>query len=365
MADLFKGSRGNTIRLGRQIGKGGEGAVFELQGQRDLAVKVYWPNRAASRRDKVTAMVAAGWSGSNSIVAYPADSVHTQAGLFAGFTMRRIFGHKPIHLLYSPASRKVEFRQANFLFMVRAALNTARAAASVHASGCVIGDINHSGFLVSQQATVAVIDSDSYQVGAAGRRYPCRVGTPEYTPPELQSANFEQVVRTPNHDHFGLAVLIFQLLFMGRHPYAGRFTGAGEMPIQRAIAEFRFAYSAQRAQLEPPVHAPQLSDFSSAIANAFEAAFGRVGVHRRPTPDQWIAILGDLERSAQRCSSNRSHHHVQRRPCVWCRIERAAPGFVAFPAGNVRRGRVGPVASPGRYSMQRVMQNIRTLWCHF
>jgi DNA-binding helix-hairpin-helix protein with protein kinase domain len=330
MPDVLKGSGGNLVRLGRQIGKGGEGAVYEVLGQGDVAAKLYWPDKAAARRDKINAMVAAGWSRSTSVVAYPTGSLLTLEGAFAGFTMRLIGGHKPLHLLYSPGSRKLEFRHANFLFMIRAALNAAKAAASVHATGCLIGDINHSGFLISPDATVALIDSDSFDVMAAGRRYPCQVATPEYTPPELQGANAAQVVRTRNHDNFGLAILIFQLLFMGRHPYSGRFLGAGDMPIPRAITEFRFTYATTPATMQAPLHAPQLADFPSSVAAAFEAAFGRQGVQRRPTADEWIAVLGQLERSLQQCSRSRSHHHVQGRSCAWCRIERAVPGFVAF-----------------------------------
>lgn len=49
----------------------------------------------------------------------------------------------------------------------------------------------------------------------------CDVGVPLWTPPELQGRDFRGLTRTKNHDRFGLAVLMFQLLFMGRHPFAG------------------------------------------------------------------------------------------------------------------------------------------------
>ena len=93
-------------------------------------------------------------------------------------------------------------------------MNVARSIASVHATGCVIGDINSQGVLVSDAATVSLIDSDSFQVAEALRTFLCEVGVPEFTPPELQGKNFDHVKRTSNHDAFGLAVLIFQLLFM-------------------------------------------------------------------------------------------------------------------------------------------------------
>jgi DNA-binding helix-hairpin-helix protein with protein kinase domain len=328
---VLKDSRGSQIRLGRQVGKGGEGAVFEAQNRNEVAVKLYWPTKAADRRDKVGAMVAAAWSKSNSFVAYPIDALYTATGAFAGFTMRRVGGHKPVHLLYSPSSRKLEFSGANFRFLIRASLNAARAVASVHATDCVIGDVNHSGFLVSEKATITLIDSDSFQVIAAGKSFLCQVGTPEYTPPELQNSRLDHIKRTRNHDNFGLAVLMFQLLFMGRHPYSGRFHGRGDMPLERAIAEFRFAYSSiKNTSMEPPPNAPLLSDFPDYIAEGFEKAFGRVGVQERPKPETWIELLKRLEGDTQRCSTNPAHHHVKSKPCPWCKMEQAYPGFVAF-----------------------------------
>jgi DNA-binding helix-hairpin-helix protein with protein kinase domain len=332
---VVKDSNGGQIRLGRQIGKGGEGAVFETQNHSEVAVKLYWPNKAASRRDKIAAMVASAWSKSSSFVAYPIDALYTPAGVFAGFAMRRVDGHKPVHLLYSPSSRKLEFAGANFRFLILAALNAARAVANVHATDCVIGDVNHSGFLVSQEAKIALIDSDSFQVIVARKSFLCEVGTPEYTPPELQSSRFNHVTRTRNHDNFGLAVLIFQLLFMGRHPFSGRFEGRGHMPLERAIAEFRFAYSANKATgMKPPPNAPVLSDFPDYIGEAFEKAFGPAGLQERPTAVKWIDLLQRLIRSTQQCSRNPAHHHVQGKLCPWCTMERASPGFVAFTSAG-------------------------------
>src|SRR5258708_414964 len=164
-------SQGRTLRVGKQLGKGGEGAVHELQDQADIALKLYWPDKAADRHEKVTAMVSAGWYRSNAFVSFPIDVVYAPSGAFVGFLMKKVGGHKPLHLLYSPASRKREFISANFRFLIRAALNMARAVTSVHATGCVIGDVNHSVFLVSDQAMVALIDSDSFQVMAASKYF--------------------------------------------------------------------------------------------------------------------------------------------------------------------------------------------------
>jgi DNA-binding helix-hairpin-helix protein with protein kinase domain len=331
-------SLGNTFHLAKQIGQGGEGAIYETREQSDVALKLYWPTKAESRRDKILAMTAAQWYKKNSFVAFPIDVLFSPTGAFLGFVMKKVGGSKPVHLLFSPASRKIEFATADYRFLVRAASNIARAVASVHALTCVIGDVNHSGFLVSDKATSTLIDCDSFQIVAANKKFLCQVGTPEYTPPELQGARFDRVERTKNHDNFGLAVLVFQILFMGRHPFSGRYQGPGDMPLERAIGEYRFAYSAQTSatKILPPPGAPVLTDFPPYIAQAFESAFGRAGPNGRPPAAQWVSLLETLEKELIACTADPTHRHVQGKPCPWCRMEQSYPGFVAFisaPAG--------------------------------
>jgi DNA-binding helix-hairpin-helix protein with protein kinase domain len=177
---------GKQLQLGRRIGKGGEGDVFALVTSNEFAVKFYTTRDGASRESKINAMVRARLADKSMLVAFPTAMVRRKDGSFAGFMMRLVAGHKPLHELYSPGARKLHFPQADYRFLVRAAANIARAIAQVHVNGCVIGDINHSGILVSDRAVAALIDADSFQVTDGATRYLCRVGVPEYTPPELQ-----------------------------------------------------------------------------------------------------------------------------------------------------------------------------------
>ena len=169
--------------------------------------------------------------------------------------------------------------------MLRTALNIACGLASVHATGCVVGDINHSGILISNNALATLIDCDSFQIQVGGKAFLCKVGVPDFTPPELQGKRLDQFIRTPNHDAFGLAIVLFNLLFMGRHPFAGRFLGRGDIPLEMAIAQYRFAYSARNeTQTEPPPNVPLLSDVPQAVAHALKY-IGQIGVSREgPRP---------------------------------------------------------------------------------
>jgi hypothetical protein len=54
-------SLGRTFHLAKQIGKGGEGAIYETREQNDVAIKLYWPAKAPSRRDQIAVMASAQW----------------------------------------------------------------------------------------------------------------------------------------------------------------------------------------------------------------------------------------------------------------------------------------------------------------
>ena len=328
-------STGKQITLRSELGRGGEGIVYAVDGDANIAAKIYHQDKASERREKILSMVQANWHAQASNVAFPIEALFNSSNLFVGFTMPRVGGHKPIERLYSPTSRKTDFPKANFAFLVRVALNIARALANVNATGCVVGDINHSGVLVSENATVTLIDCDSFQVSSNGMLFHCKVGVPEFTPPELQGKRLDQIIRTTNHDSFGLAVLLFSLLFMGRHPFAGKdHLGKGDMPMETGIAQFRFAYSTRKneTRMEPPPHVPHLTDIPQDLANAFEIAFGPPGVSvGRPKPANWIELLESAEKNIVRCRTNTAHQHFQNaKSCPWCAMEKAYPGFIAF-----------------------------------
>jgi DNA-binding helix-hairpin-helix protein with protein kinase domain len=313
---------GKPLPIGKRIGKGGEGEVYIVANDSNRAIKIYTAADGPAREAKIAAMIRVGFAQQTSLVAFPIAIARDQSGGFKGFVMHLVRDHKPVFELYGPGARKQQFPGADYRFLTRAASNTAKAIAAVHRAGCVIGDINHSGILVSKDATVALIDADSFQVIDGSDRYLCRVGVPEYTPPELQGVKLGNVVRTANHDAFGLAIAIFHLLCMGRHPFVGAYA-KGEMPLPRAIEEYRFAYSRQRrVDMSPPPGVCTLEDFPAPIAAAFEAAFGPSGRNARPTASQWVALLAEFERSLQKCGKNPLHHYSSGVPaCPWCRME--------------------------------------------
>ena len=268
-----------------------------MNGRSGAAVKIYDSRLRIEREEKVRAMVHGGFAAQTDLVAYPREVVSDRGGNFLGFLMQLVSGYRPVHELYSPKSRQRHFPKADYRFIIRAALNVARAVGKVHQTGCVIGDLNHSGVLVARDARVALIDADSFQFRLGQKTYPCVVGVPDFLPPELHGVNLSRVIRSVEHDNFGLAVAIFLLLFMGRHPYSGRYLGP-DLSIGQAIAQYKFAFSLNRQSstgTSPPPGSLTLDVFPAPVRQAFESAFG-LNPMERPSASSWIRVLTTLGR---------------------------------------------------------------------
>ena len=316
---------GREIRLSGELGRGGEGTVFEIQGDASIVGKVY-AKQSQQKIAKLKAMPGLATPQLLKVAAWPKDLLLADHGQPVGFIMPRIGQRRDIHELYSPKSRSQSFVEADFRFLVRAALNIAKSFAVIHSHGHVIGDVNHGNLLAGPDATVVLIDCDSFQVQAGSQLHLCDVGSPLFTPPELQGLNLNSVNRAPNHDLFGLAVLIFHILFMGRHPFAGRYLGKGDMPPEKAIAEHRFAYfpNQQLTQMQPPPGTVALDAFGIQVASHFTSAFSPSGRQARPSALDWISALEALEKSLRVCPVASWHHFFNGAPsCPWCAIEKS------------------------------------------
>lgn len=327
-AVTLTGSRSRTAyKLGQEIGAGGNGIVYAVSLRPELVAKVARQPLTRHDVEKLEALVAGTTADLVTVAAWPVDCLADASGRTVGFVMPRILDARPLHELYSPRPRVQHFPAADFRFLVHVAANVARLFAAVHKAGFICGDVNHSNILIRQNGTVAAVDCDSFQVGD-GKRFPCLVGTDGFVPPELLGAALGHTPRNANHDNYGLALLVFHLLFMGRHPFAGRFLGRGEMPLERAIAEGRFAYSrdARRTELAPPPFTLPMAAVGPAVSDLFERAFhpdARKG--GRPSPETWIDALDHLKATLAVCGKVAWHHHPQSvTPCPWCAIEGTA-----------------------------------------
>src|SRR5215468_9425674 len=338
----FLTSNSEIVRLGRRIGIGAEGAVYEIKDRGDLAAKIYHEPPPPEKAEKLVVLSALGNESLYNLLAWPVDVLRdSSGGAVVGFMMKRISGAEEVHALHSPKSRLQKFPEASWTFLINVAANIARAVAAIHEHGFVIGDLNPKNILVTREATVYLLDVDSFQVSAEGKTYRCEGGFPEYTPPELQGVAFRGVDRAQEHDCFGLAVVIFQLLFMGWHPFSGRHLDAGEMPLERAIGESRFAYGAdaEGRKMRQPPGTLALDSMPPPLVDLFRRAFLSTD---RPRPREWIEQLDSLAKALKKCDLHNGHYYYRElRDCPWCGIESQARvrlfNFL-IPGDDSRRG---------------------------
>jgi len=373
----FYAGDGSQIEVGRELGRGGEGAVYDIANRPNRVAKIYLSPIDSQKAEKLHVMVSQCTSALTKLAAWPLDVVLDHRRQVAGLVMNKINGFRPVHELYTPKSRLQEFPGATWAFLVHAATNVARAFAVMHSHKVVIGDVNHGNVLVNDAAVCTLIDCDSFQVTNNGHRFLCEVGVSTYTPPELQGKDFATFVRTENHDNFGLALLIFHLLLMGRHPFAGRFLGTGEMPVERAIREYRFAFApnSRELQMAPPPNSLGLYDLPPKAAALFEQAFSLAAAQDsgRPKAAAWIESLESLSRELIICPRNSSHCYYKRLiKCPWCRLEErsAIAFFLQFDLPAVRSDfkidavwtRIMAVSGPGPAPELDVQQQVTTVF---
>lgn len=295
-----------------------------------MAAKIFRQPLPALQAQKMRTIVALRTPALDGVTAWPIGLLSLRDGQSIGVKMARVMGGREIQQLFDPGSRRTAFPRADWRFLVRVAANMARAVATVHDEGVVIADVHPGGILVGADARVRLIGCDSFQVTQGGRCFPSEASVPSFTPPELQGRSLAGVIRREDHDNFGLAVVLFLVLFMGRHPFDGRYLGEGDMSIERAIEEHRFAYGRDHdfAAMEPLPGTPPLDIVSPSVAELFEHAFaapeGRDG---RPTAVEWIDALEGLAGDLVQCPVGAAHWHFSGlAACPWCRIEATTGG---------------------------------------
>lgn len=329
---IFK-ANGEAIQLGKVLGKGGEGTVYEISGANSQFVaKIYNKPIDIDKKNKLHYMTSFRTNGVESVSAWPIETIHTTSdksiSSICGFVMRKIVECQPIHTLFSANDRKQHFPKMSWDYLVLVARNLASAVSKMHENNCIVGDLNESNILVNpKNATISLIDCDSYQVEKGNQLFLCTVGVGLYLPPELQKRDLKAAKRNVESDNFALAIFIFRLLFMGRHPFSGTYTGNANPPtIEESIANYLYFFSSHVANKvsKIPPGIPDLSLVNKQCQDLFELAFVKAPSIRRARPNahEWIAALDDIRNKLTKCKKNNSHLIYQSSGgCHWCKIE--------------------------------------------
>ena len=337
------GSDGQTYQTQTELYRGGEGAIVTLAGRADLFAKLYLPGQAtAAREAKLRAMLADPPQDEmrqrfrHAAIAWPL-AVLREGGRFVGFVMPRIDEARPLVNAYN--TRAKDALGFDWSGQHQVAANLCAALNALHVKGYVVGDLNPRNILVTAQGLVTLVDTDSFQVRASGSIYRCPVGTPEYTPRELQGQHFEQIDRAPEHDRFGLAVLVFQLLMGGFHPFVGALKDPRDS-LPGKIDEWCIANGAfpwrDHPRLRRSPAARPLEDLDKDLAELFLRCFvsGHGAPGLRPTALEWREALVAGQKRLVKCGAKAHWRYPGTSPCHACQAQARAARVA--PRGQTR-----------------------------
>lgn len=319
------------LTLERQIGGGGEAVIYTIRENTKIVAKVYH-KPTASRVRKLRAMLEnppLRLTGAEDHVpiAWPQNLIYDDRNYCVGFTMMHIKAVNSVELsqLYNPQDRRLNAPGFSWQYLMRTGRNLAGVLDVLHSHGYIVGDLNESNLLVSNTALLTLVDCDSMQVsvgsGADAKIFRCPVGKAEYTPPELQNYSFGEVDRRPEHDNFGLAVLIFMLLMEGVHPYQCRWTGVGEPPTLSESIERGLCPYVKNPKVAAPIFALSFNILPPNLQALFQRCFGEghSDPATRPTAAEWYQALREAESQLSVCTVNSQHRYSQHlEKCPWC-----------------------------------------------
>ena len=319
------------------LGAGGEARVVAIPGDPSLVAKLYHhPTIGRARKLALMMEDPPRLDASSATLAWPADLLLDGRGRFAGFLMPRAEGPR-VFEFYNPSTRRKTAPLCEYGLLHRAGANLAAAFDALHGRGYVVGDVNESNVLVGAGGVVTLVDTDSFQVRDPGDGSVHRsgVGKPEFTPPELQGRPFGDFDRSPEHDRFGLAVLLFLLLMEGTHPFAGRMRSGGETPpVEERIRRGLFPHHGHDAVLLPRM-APRFSLLHPGLRALFVRAFvdGHADPAARPAAAEWRDALDAARERLVECGHNPRHRHGSHLDaCPWCERTALLGGRDPFPA---------------------------------
>jgi hypothetical protein len=328
---LGRGKDRRVLPLGTMLGEGAAGKVFSIPAMPGAAAKLYHGEEEARKHEaKVEAMIAnppdlppALHNGKRfPQIAWPQAKLYDRTGKFIGFLMPEIDFARSSSLvnLLQKNSRRVEKLSEYYGYRVLVARNLASVFAELNRAGHHMIDMKPANLRFYPSVSwMAVVDTDGFSIAGNHGRIPADQLSDEYIAPE----NWKRPVRElgVEQDLFALAVIIFQLLDNGVHPFAGGSVGTrGQATdLQARILDGLYPYAIKpRAGLVPSTASVHRM-FKRGTRELFDQAFLPGG--KRPSAVQWRDHLDQLMAQLVPCSAKPDEHVHFGAGCGFCQHE--------------------------------------------
>lgn len=277
----------NRLLLNSEIGSGGEGRIYST----DIAecVKIYHRDRLkAEKIQKLRKMIRI----KNKIpdnICWPREIIYeSMKKIPVGYSMTNIENcnvvtvEKVVKLLCQRTGYK-DFDGYTRSTLVSICQDIAYKIAKLHELNILVGDINYRNIMVDRKGKVWFIDTDSYQIGS----YLCDVGMPEFTSPGVWKRGFDSR-RNKEDDDFGLAVLIYYILFLGDYPFKTEGSYSAANTIKQAIVSGNYKWknkSVLSNSYADYIYRNLTEDVKQNFLRAFTAG------EKCPTAREWVAAM--------------------------------------------------------------------------
>ncbi|QIG79760.1 hypothetical protein [Stakelama tenebrarum] len=357
---LGTGAKQRPLRLGKLLGEGAAGKVYSIPEMPGSAAKIYHGEAECRRYEaKIDRMLANPPDLSAAVhegvrypqIAWPEAKLYDKARRFIGFLMPEIDFRRSTSLvnLLQKNSRRVEKLSDYYGYRVLVARNLASVFAELHRAGHHMIDMKPANLRFYPAVSwMAVVDTDGFSIAGSEGRIPAEQVSDEYIAPE--SWKQEPAALGEAQDQFALAVIIFQLLNNGVHPFAGKAapgTPAQPADIQSRILKGLYPYGASPPDDVVPSAASIHKSFRRATRSLFDRAF--MPGQARPDAAEWRDHLDTLISQLVPCPAKPKEHAHFGMGCGFCahdaRIEASAQSAprrpprrtaMARPAGATR-----------------------------
>lgn len=331
------------------LGGGGEGRVYRAANFSGRAAKIYISGAAEvaeEKRAKIEAMIARPpellrhFVGGKPIplFTWPQNIIVDDDDKFAGFLMPEVARDAAVRLMAyldgRLAARHLSEDDRSLPRRIEICRNLASLVAYTHAQHHLIVDMKPDNvFLFKDTAVLCLVDTDSFSISAAGdRRFPASRYMLDYRAPEiiLNEVAAEKVL-DEQQDLFALAVMLFQILNNGIHPFSGIVGGNMEdRSIEGYVRNGMYPYGLSLNPWCGPALASTHTCIERGTRELFDRAFVLVGSNpARPTAAEWRNHFDALIKSKPyaKCAKKPDqvlHIHFAGLECPQCMLEPAA-----------------------------------------
>lgn len=354
--------RRRALTLERLLKSGGAGSVFTLKERPREVAKLYHSDKDAQVYErKLRAMLelqpdlpAMQVQGIDQVqIAWPTTLLRDGRGRFIGFTMPilDVAATSDLEHVLQERQARAEGLPTGLGAKMTLAANLAVMLAALHQRQHYVVDLKPLNVRFYRSSLfIAMLDCDGFSIQGKGERFPAGQVTTDYLAAEFQQRGVKPG-QEEAQDRFALAVMVFQLLNSGLHPYAGRPQGApvpSDLPARIAANLYPYGRGKPHPRMLPsPVSGHEM--FPSALRDMFDRAFA-VQPKRRPSAQDWATqLLAYARRDSGQlvtCSKDAAHQHFLGMPCAACARS-------ALLAGSALAARARSAQTPGKGRKQR------------